>query len=191
MFKSILAPIIGVILFIVFVGLLYQGKMPFITAFKKTTGDKPVDELNADMSSSFRRIPRQYGREDVINNNQKSVTINNKEIKVEVAKTNEERAKGLSGRDSLEADSGMLFIFNNQKPIFWMKDTKVALDIIWINDLKIVGINKDVQPEPGVSEDKLKKYPAPEEIDLVLEVSAGYSDKNNIKVGDNVELNNI
>ncbi len=165
--------------------------MPFITAFKKTTGDKPVDELNADMSSSFRRIPRQYGREDVINNNQKSVTINNKEIKVEVAKTNEERAKGLSGRDSLEADSGMLFIFNNQKPIFWMKDTKVALDIIWINDLKIVGINKDVQPEPGVSEDKLKKYPAPEEIDLVLEVSAGYSDKNNIKVGDNVELNNI
>ncbi len=37
-----------------------------ITTFKKTTGDKPVDELNADMSSSFRRIPRQYGGEDVI-----------------------------------------------------------------------------------------------------------------------------
>ena len=37
-----------------------------ITAFKKTTGDKPVDELNADMSSSFRRTPRLKGGEDVI-----------------------------------------------------------------------------------------------------------------------------
>ncbi len=65
--SNISVGVIGYILLIVGYLLL------FITAFKKTTGDKPVDELNADMSSSFRRIPRQYGGEDVINEKNKEL----------------------------------------------------------------------------------------------------------------------
>lgn len=155
MFKSIFLPIIAVCAFIILVGLLNQGKL---NKFIKT--------------------------EDTNNTTDKLIVINDKEIKVEVAKTNEERAKGLSNRTSLDENSGMIFVFNkNSKPSFWMKDTKIPLDIIWINDDKIVSINKNVEPEPNKKDSELKKYPAPSEIDYVLEVNGGFCDKNNIKAG--------
>jgi hypothetical protein len=87
----------------------------------------------------------------------------------------------------LDENSGMIFVFNNEKPVFWMKDTKIAIDIIWINDNKVVGIEKNVQPEQGKKDIELKRYPAPTAIDYVLEVNAGFSDRNNIKVGTSVQ----
>ncbi|MEK7168961.1 MAG: DUF192 domain-containing protein [Patescibacteria group bacterium] len=159
MFKSIFLPIIAVCAFIILVGLLNQGKL---NRFIKT--------------------------EDTNSTTDKMIVINDKEIKVEVAKTNEERAKGLSNRNSLDENSGMIFVFNiNSKPSFWMKDTKVPLDIIWINDDKIVSINKNVEPEPNKKDSQLKKYPAPSEIDYVLEVNGGFSDKHGIKAGSTVQ----
>ncbi len=153
MFKSLFLPLIAVAAFITFVGLLTQGKLQFL-------------------------FP-----ESVTNSNLKVIKIEGVEIKVEVAKTKEELAKGLSSRDKLDENSGMVFVFDkNSRPTFWMKDTNIALDMIWINDSKIVGIDKNVQPEPGVDESKLKKYPAPSEVDYVLEVNGGFSDKNNIKI---------
>lgn len=162
MFKSLFLPLIGVAAFVTIVGLMYQGKLPLTQI--KTEQSKPRD---------------------------KYVTINNNKIYVEVAKSDTERSKGLSGRSSLDSNSGMIFVFNNQKPTFWMKDTLIPLDIIWINDGIITGINKNVPIEKGVTDSNLKKYPAPSEIDYVLEVNAGYCDKNSIKVGDSVEFNSI
>lgn len=118
----------------------------------------------------------------------KIVKVNETEIKVEVAKTNEERSKGLSNRDSLDQNSGMLFVFDkSSKPTFWMKDTKIALDIIWIKDDKVISIDKDVKPEPNVKDSDLKKYPAPSEVDYVLEVNAGFSDQYKITSGSTVQ----
>lgn len=157
MFKSIFLPIIAVATFIVLVGLLSQGKLDSL--FKKNS---PTIQ------------------------NEKIVKIDNLEIKVEVAETNEERAKGLSNRTQLDNKSGMVFVFpKDSKPVFWMKDTKIPLDIIWINDNKIIDIEKNVQPELGVTDNKLRRYPAPSEIDYVLEVNGGFSD-NNIKVGETI-----
>ena len=156
MFKSIFLPIIAVAAFIVLVGLLSQGKLDFF--FKNTS---PAVQ------------------------NEKTIKIDDLKIIVEVAETNEERSLGLSNRTRLDDQSGMVFVFTkNSKPVFWMKDTKIPLDIIWINDNKIIGIEKNVQPELGVTDSKLKKYPAPSEIDYVLEVNGGFSDKNSIKVGE-------
>lgn len=113
----------------------------------------------------------------------KSIKIDTTEINIEIAKTNDERSKGLSNRTSLNENTGMIFVFpKNSKPVFWMKDTKIPLDIIWINDNKIIGIDKNVEPELGIVDIKLKKYPAPDDVDYVLEVNAGFSDKNNIKL---------
>lgn len=159
MFKSIFLPIIAVAIFITFVGLLNQGKL---NKFFVTTNNNTQSE--------------------------KTIIVADKEIKVEVARTNDERAKGLSNREKLEENSGMVFVFNkNSKPSFWMKDTKIPLDIIWINDEKIVSINKNVQPEPNKKDFELKKYVAPSEIDYVLEVNAGFSDKYGIKAGSTVQ----
>lgn len=157
MFKQIFLPLIAVMLFIIFVGLLSQGKLSFLIPTPAPTA------------------------------NSKTIKIEDVEITVETAKTNEERGIGLSNRSKLAEKSGMLFVFDKgSKPIFWMKDTKIALDIIWIKDNKIVAINKSVQTEPNIEDSKLKKYPAPSEIDYVLEVNDGFSDKNGIKAGQNL-----
>ena len=106
------------------------------------------------------------------------VTIGEKTIKVTVAKTKEERSKGLSGTTSLEENNGMLFVFDPEaSPTFWMKDMLISIDIIWISDGKVVKIDKNVQIDS-------KTYNPGQPIDYVLEVNAGFSDKNNIKVGD-------
>lgn len=122
--------------------------------------------------------------------NQK-LTIGSKTIDIEIANTPELRNKGLSGRTSLDESSGMLFVFDTQdvSPIFWMKDMLIPLDIIWIDDDKVVSINKNVQaPKAGTLDRDLEKYTPPTNVDYVLEVTAGFSDKNNIKIGDETKF---
>ena len=113
-----------------------------------------------------------------------SLKVNNTYINVEIADTAEERARGLSGRSSISEGDGMLFIFD--KPAFhsfWMKEMNFPIDIIWIGeDYKIVDITKSVFPD---SFPQTFQSQAP--VKYVLEVSAGLSDRRNIKVGDNVE----
>ncbi len=163
MFKSIFLPLIAVAAFITLVGLLSQGKFDSIL------------KRNEEANNSNAKVMR---------SNLKIIKIENTEIEVEVARTSEERSKGLGGRTSLAENSGMVFVFNqNSTPVFWMKDTKIPLDLIWINDNKIIGIDKNVPVEEGVADKNLKKYPAPSAVDYVLEVNAGFSDKNSIKVG--------
>ena len=55
-------------------------------------------------------------------------------IHVEVADTAKKRAEGLMYREHLGKDRGMLFTFDQAQPwTFWMKNTKIPLDIIWMN----------------------------------------------------------
>jgi hypothetical protein len=122
------------------------------------------------------------------------IEIGGQIVKVELATTPFEHKRGLSGRDRIEENSGMLFIFDKPgKYPFWMKDMKFAIDIIWIESVhadpryeKILYIKKDVQPESYP-----KTFgPGPDDgyAEYVLEVNAGFSDKNNLKVGDIVML---
>ncbi|MGA2910675.1 MAG: DUF192 domain-containing protein [Candidatus Microgenomates bacterium] len=159
MIKNLLLPFLGVIAFIVIVGVFFQ----------KTQNTNPGQV-------------------------QKTVTIASKAINVEVADTPAERAQGLSGRSSLAADSGMLFVFETKAvtPIFWMKDMLIPLDFIWIGGGRVVRIDKNVPfPAPGTPDANLKTYTAGEPIDYVLEVNGGFSDTNSIKVGDPVTLSGI
>ncbi|KKS80149.1 MAG: hypothetical protein UV56_C0026G0006 [Candidatus Woesebacteria bacterium GW2011_GWC1_43_10b] len=119
------------------------------------------------------------------NNQGKELTIGNVKIQIEVARTPEEKNQGLSGRQSLAEGSGMLFIFEeNSRPNFWMKDMRFAIDIIWINDGKVVQIDRAIPPpELGTKDGDLELYRSNQPIDLVLEVPSGFSDKNQIEVG--------
>ncbi|MBI2065143.1 MAG: DUF192 domain-containing protein [Candidatus Yanofskybacteria bacterium] len=115
--------------------------------------------------------------------NQSILSINGTNIKVEIADEPNEQSQGLSGRESLANDSGMLFVF--PQPIitgFWMKDMKFSLDLIWIDERgKIIEITKNISP---VTYPETFLPPSP--IKYVLEVNAGWSDKNNIKIGDKI-----
>ena len=117
------------------------------------------------------------------------IKIGSQEIKAEVVDNEETRIKGLSGRDSLSNNEGMLFVF--EKPDiypFWMKDMKFAIDIIWIKDKKIVDIVKDAQP-PTV-DGKTITYTPRAEADLVLETVAGFCNENGVKIGDDISISN-
>lgn len=119
-----------------------------------------------------------------------AVTIGETVIKVEIADTQEKRAKGLGGRQTLATDSGMLFIFDRvDKHGFWMKGLSFPLDFIWIKDQKVVDIYKNAPPVASGQQDKeLPIYVPSEPVNMVLEVNAGFSDSHNIKVGDTVSI---
>lgn len=111
-------------------------------------------------------------------------------IKVEIANTAAERTKGLSGRDSIASDSGMLFIFESSKKYqFWMKGMKFPIDVIFINAGKVVDFLKNVAPPPPNQKDSdLPLLQPATEIDMVLEVPSGYIDQKGVKNGDDVLL---
>jgi uncharacterized membrane protein (UPF0127 family) len=169
MFKSLFLPLIAVAAFIVVAGLFMQGKLGNF----KTTNATPVPAISEDVSL-------------------KEIKIAGKSLLVEVARTNSERATGLSNRQSIPSNQGMIFVFNPPtSPNFWMKDTLITLDMIWIKDSKITGITKNVQPQPGASDYDLELYPAPGAVDYVLEVNGGFADKNSLKVNDTVDTSQI
>jgi uncharacterized membrane protein (UPF0127 family) len=116
------------------------------------------------------------------------LTIGNKNLLVEIASTDQTRMQGLSGREPLTESQGMLFDFTNtttRQPNFWMKDMKFNIDIIWIANNKIIGITPNVLAPSSNKE--LPLYSPPGDITHVLEVLAGWSNRNQIKVGDTVK----
>lgn len=120
----------------------------------------------------------------------KELILGGKVFHVEIASSTMDKITGLSGRDSLGGDEGMLFTYDNPGSYgFWMKGMKFPIDIIWINGDKIAGFAESAQPEPGKSLWGLKIYYPPESIDKVLEVNAGTVKSLGIKVGDGLKIN--
>lgn len=120
-----------------------------------------------------------------------TVSINGKKMKVEIAKTDAEREYGLMNRNQLDVNSGMLFVFEKAEiQTFWMKNTLIPLDIIWINSSSI-GINKIVEIttlDPD-SPDYTPQYTPENKANYVLELNAGAINENGFKVGDQVKIN--
>ena len=115
------------------------------------------------------------------------IGINGKIFEAEIADTALKRAKGLSGRKTLEENKAMLFIFARpSRYSFWMVGMNLPLDIVWISGNKIVDISKNV-PSPKIGESPAARSPSMA-VDKVLEVPAGSAEKFNIKIGDEVRL---
>lgn len=106
-------------------------------------------------------------------------------IKIEIADTPAKREQGMMHRTKMNADEGMLFIFPDEKRrSFWMKNTHLALDIIFANaEKEIVFIAPNCQPYSTES------IPSYEYAQFVVEVEAGYCQLNGIKVGNTINYN--
>lgn len=118
------------------------------------------------------------------------IKINETKVKVKIADTEEKRKTGLSKIKKLEENEGMLFVFAEKdvQPSFWLKEMQMAIDILWINNGKVVKIDKNVQPpEANTKDEDLKLYKPDEPIDYVLEVNSGFVEKNNLKKGASYE----
>lgn len=105
-------------------------------------------------------------------------------LKLEIADDDYQRETGLMYRQSMEADQGMLFIFENEEPRgFYMKNTHIPLDLIFLDSQnKIVSIAKDAKPE------NLETIPSNVPAQYVLEINGGLSDQWNLAVGDSLIL---
>ena len=108
-------------------------------------------------------------------------------FQIELATTSEQMSQGLMYRERLDMDKGMLFIFQNEGIYpFWMKNTLIPLDIVWINeDLTVVYIEKNAQPCgplscPYITPDHDARY--------VLEINGGLAEQIGLDVGDKASI---
>ena len=110
-------------------------------------------------------------------------------VKVEVVTKAADQAQGLMYRRSLEKDSGMLFIFGKEEPqSFWMKNTLIPLDMIFISrDLVIVDITT---MQPCIT-DPCPDYTSRQPAQYVLEANADYCRSRNIIIGDKISSDAI
>lgn len=125
-----------------------------------------------------------YGADESL----KKVCIKNVCLQAEIADSKSEKMRGLMYRQSLGWAAGMLFIFDKEaRYSFWMKNMLIPLDIIWIDsNKKIVDITRNALP---CKEQQACGSIIPAlEVKYVLEVTAGFSDRNKIGIGDKLEF---
>ena len=132
--------------------------------------------------ASCLKNPDKNLQEILIDNGERLITV-----RAEIADDNEDRMKGLMFRNKLNENEGMLFIFENEDyQTFWMKNTLIPLDIIFIDgNLQIVDIKYALpcEEEPCVT------YKSSKPARYVLEVNGGFTKRNGIIVGDKLILN--
>lgn len=115
--------------------------------------------------------------------------INENCFNLEVVDTPQTREKGLMYRQYLPEDKGMLFVFEKTGNYpFWMKNTLIPLDMLWINENKEIVRIMSATP---CQEDPCKIYNPKSEALYVLEINANITKEKNIKEGDKVEIKNL
>ena|SRR3989344_1658143 len=115
-----------------------------------------------------------------------TVQVAGQTIRVDIADSPEEREQGLSGKEGLAENEGMLFVFEEDGRYgFWMKDMLFSIDIIWLSkEGRIVDVLENAAPESYPEYSFLPNVAAR----YVLELPAGFAKTYNVKIGDWIEM---
>ncbi len=119
------------------------------------------------------------------------VELNGERFQLEVARTPRQQQIGLMQRSDLPADRGMIFLFDPPKPAsFWMFNTLIPLDMLFVLEGQIVYIAQDAQPCP---ERPCPAYGPPNDqlVDQVLEFNAGTAERLGLQIGDSVMVKDV
>jgi uncharacterized membrane protein (UPF0127 family) len=137
------------------------------------------DDTSSAEADTTATIPfTKEGRLAVVQNGDSTVTID-----IEIADTDSARERGMMQREGFPDDrSGMLFPFDEEQPrSFWMSNTPVALDIIFVDaDSQIVNIARYTTPFAN------DRYRSGEPAQYVLETPAGFADSHGLLEGDRI-----
>jgi hypothetical protein len=111
-------------------------------------------------------------------------------FRVDVAELPADQARGLGGRKALRPDEGMLFVYREKgQPAFWMHGMLISIDMLWIDNDRIVHIvHRAPPPAPGTPDAQLPLYEPPRPANFVLEIAAGRAEALGLKPGDRVEF---
>lgn len=119
----------------------------------------------------------------------RNIKIAKKTIVVEVAETEPQLEQGLMFRKTLDEDSGMLFVFKEEKLLsFWMKNTYIDLSIAYINKKKKITEIIDMVAVPPGSKIYPTSYPSKMLNQYALEMNRGWFNKNKIQVGTQLDF---
>jgi uncharacterized membrane protein (UPF0127 family) len=142
-----------------------------------------TDQIGAKDRSKLGSLVKQKNVGDDIS----SIVINEVVVHVDVAETPADRAQGLMNVSYMPPDRGMLFIFPDESiHSFWMKDTLISLDIIWINEAnEVVHIESNV---PTCNLLACPRYKNDVPAKYVLEVNSGWAELNNVALNDEVKI---
>jgi len=155
-----------------------KTKIAFLAIFAGSIVAITLWNPNANSLQKSSTFLRDYGASKTAKkeNNISKVCFNKKCFNVEIANTPKEHAIGLMNRKYLDSDSGMLFIFNAEdKYFFWMKNTLIPLDIIWLDkNKKIVFIKQNAKP---CEADPCKTFGPNKNAKYVLEINNGLAEK--------------
>ncbi|MFA6404680.1 MAG: DUF192 domain-containing protein [Candidatus Paceibacterota bacterium] len=175
-FSKFIIPVVGI------VGIVILANYMISTKAFPSLGEFLASSTNQFASSTDRYINQNKSELQFFDKSYATTTIKLKSdtLRVQIANNPTQRELGLSNRESLPNNAGMLFIFPSVgKYGFWMKDMNFPIDIIWIrSNREVVGIAKDVSPDTFPQ----FFYP-PSDIQFVLEVNAGASDRLGIATG--------
>ena len=101
-----------------------------------------------------------------------------------LADTPSKRNRGLSFRESLSRDTGMLFIFDKKEAYsFWMNEMKFPLDFLWIDGDLVTDLSENIPPPDG---NNIETVTPQNPVDKVLEVNSGIIKELEIKIGDRI-----
>lgn len=118
------------------------------------------------------------------------VILRGQVFRVDVADTPAQQAKGLGGRKFLGPNEGMIFLYNEKsRHSFWMKGMRIPIDMIWLDNRRVVYIEHNVPPPTaGMTEADLLTYRPDEPANIVLEIAAGRARALGLQVGDRVRF---
>ena len=111
------------------------------------------------------------------------------ELRLETAETFEERKKGLMHRHTLDQDAGMLFIYPGERDrTFWMKNTFIPLDIIFVDENGTIVKIHEAEPQPFTADEELSRYRSGRPAKYVIETHQGFSEDHGIEEGGTVSI---
>lgn len=112
-------------------------------------------------------------------------------VSVEIADTESKRRKGLMYRRNLGINEGMIFVFPDESPrSFWMKNTYIPLDIVFIDsDGNVLNI-EEAYPQPDTPDNKLDRYRSIGDAKYVLELNSSFSEKYDLNTNDRINFYN-
>jgi uncharacterized protein len=114
------------------------------------------------------------------------VHVGKASVRAELAETPAARERGLSGRESLAEDRGMLFVYSDRaERTYWMKGMHFPIDIVWIDRGRVAGVEPNAPVPTG---NDLPLYPSRVPADRVLEVRAGWAARHGVERGDRVNV---
>lgn len=110
-------------------------------------------------------------------------------VRVEIADSPDEWSRGLMNRRALASDAGMLFVFPDDAiRTFWMKDTLIALDVIFLDARGSIVSTKTMAPCPNQPQAGCPTYSSDLPARYALEVTAGFSARHRLKPGQGATL---